>query len=92
MRRILLIVVFAFVVGSGAVVTVAQSGTGNQEAAEAGASAGCATPDASPFASAVASPASSPVSSKSLDTLATAVASPMETEACATPEVGTPAS
>lgn len=92
MRRILLVAVFALVVGSGAVVTAAQSETGDQESAEVGAPAGCATPETSLIASAVASPSSSPVSSQSLDTLATAVASPMVPDPCATPESGTPAS
>jgi hypothetical protein len=96
MSRIVLIVAFALVVGSGAVVAVAQSG-GSQaqtEAEEPGAPGGCGTPIASPVTS-VTSPIPSPVVEEIADAVATAVvpldASPAAVDACPTPEVGTPA-
>lgn len=87
MYRIILIVAFALVLGSGVVVSAAQSG-GTQaqtEAEEPGAPGGCGTPIASP----VASPVSSPVVAVIADIVATAVvspnASPASLDACPTP-------
>jgi hypothetical protein len=93
MFRMILIVAFALVVGSGAVVAVAQSGgtEAQTEAEEAGALVACGTPIASP----VASPIPSPVVDEIANAVATAVvpldASPAAVDACPTPEVGTPA-
>jgi hypothetical protein len=89
MFRIILIVAFALVVGSGAVVAVAQSG-GSQaqtEAEEAGAPAGCATPGASPEVVEVEVDEVTPV--VSLD--ASPGASPVALDLCATPEGDVPA-
>jgi hypothetical protein len=92
MRRLIILVAFAFLVGGGAVLTAAQTGNESQtEQTEAGADvAGCASP--------VASPASSPEVAETAAVVATAIASPHASPAalgidpCATPEVGTPAS
>ena len=103
MRQLIMIIALALIVGSGAVVAVAQTG-GTQvetEAEEAGGSGACiGTP--------IASPAASPELEEIVETetpdpgdlalLATAVASPSDALAvlaqdpCATPEIGTPAS
>ncbi len=80
MRRILLIIAFGLVVGSGAVVTAAQTDT-QPESEEVGAPpAGCGTPTASPFAS------------PEVVLIATAVASPAAADPCVGAEDGTPAS
>jgi len=89
MRRIFLLLAFAFIVVTGGVVTAAQTGTDIQTEEEdpGGQAGGCATPEASPFASPEASPslalASTPVTHLE--------ASPIALDVCATPELGTPA-
>ena len=104
MRRIILLVALAFMIGGGAVLTAAQSNSGSQtEETDVGApEVECATPGASPGASpdlavledvgatAVASP-------ELIADLATAIATPGASPAvpedpCATPVAGTPAS
>lgn len=80
MRRIILIIAFGLVVGSGAVVTAAQTDT-QTESEEVGAPpSGCGTPTASP------------VASPSVVLIATPVASPMAEDPCVGAEDGTPES
>lgn len=103
MRRIVLLVALAFIIG-GSTVWAAQTGTESQtDEADAGAPAvECATPGASPGASPdleeveeiAATAAASP---ELIADLATAIASPdaspvVPEDPCATPVVGTPAS
>ena len=107
MFRMILIVAFALVVGSGAIIAAAQGGTGSTEAPEAGAQAGCGTPVAALMTSPEASPElgiakvverSLSSTAEAVDALATAAevveATPavQEQDGCATPEAGTPAS
>lgn len=106
MRQIILIVAFALVVGSGAILAAAQGGTGQTEAPEAGAQAGCGTPVAALMTSPAASPGpgiakvverSLSSTAEAVDALATAAevvdATPaiQDLDECATPEIGTPA-
>ena len=96
MFRMILVVVFALIVGSGAIVVVAQGGTGHTEAPEAGAVGGCSTPVASSAATiipgqVVASPAAE--ASPAVLIPGYVIASPAaEANGCATPEIGTPVS
>jgi hypothetical protein len=105
MSRIVLIVAFALVVGSRAIVAAAQGGTGQTEAPEAGAQAGCGTPVAALMTSPVASPdleeiveTATPEIEGVAETMATAATTPEASpvgqglDGCATPAVGTPVS
>lgn len=89
MRRLFLLVAFAFVLVSGVVVTAAQSTDVQTEEEDAGApGAGCASPVA---ASPAASPEASPSLALASTPMATPHASPVALEACGTPPVvGTP--
>jgi hypothetical protein len=89
MFRMILIVAFALVVGSGAVVAVAQTG-GSQaqtEAEEPGAPGGCGTPGASPEVVEVEIGEVTPIVSLE----ASLGASPVALDLCATPEGDVPA-
>ena len=89
MRRLFLLVAFAFVLVSGVIVTAAQSTDVQTEEEDAGAQgAGCALPIASPGAEPVASPSLALASTP----LPMPEGSPVAVDVCATPEGGTPAS
>lgn len=100
MRRIFLLLALVLVVGGGSVVAVAQSGNSSQTTEEdTGAdAAGCATPVGSPDAADIADMIEEVAASPEVtDALATAIATPnaspmVPVSACATPEMGTPAS
>jgi hypothetical protein len=83
MRRLIVILSFALIVGGTAVVG-AQSGSQQQTTAVGAQQAGCATP--------LASPEASPFTTGEGLPGATPSASPVDLIVCPTPEDGTPAS
>ena len=97
MFRMILIVTFVLVVGSGAVVAAQSGGQQAQtEVEEIGAPDGCGTPVASPPAVLGVSPEVDEVvvaaGTAIVSLHASPEASPMAGDACATPGAGTPAS